>query len=51
MVERTFQNNYDIIVFGLSLLLRQSQKQHNIFAGHCVWWLASIIQYTEIFKY
>jgi len=51
MTEQKFTNNHDIIVFALSLLLRQFQKEDKLFAAPCIWSLASIIQYTEILKY
>jgi len=51
MTERKFHNDYNIIVCAISLLLRQFQKEDNIFAAQCIWWLASIIRYTEISKF
>jgi len=51
MVEQPFTNEYDIIVCTLALLLRWFQQEDNLFAAQCIWWLASIIQYTEILKF
>ena len=51
MTERKFTNNYDIVVCAISTLRRQYQKDDNIFAKQFIWWLASIIQYTEILKF
>jgi len=51
MTERKFTNDYDIMVYAFSLLLRQFQKEDNWFAAQCIWWLASIIQYTEILRF
>jgi len=51
MTEWRFTNDYDIIVYALYPLIRQFQREDNIFAAQCIWWLASIIQYTEILKY
>jgi len=51
MTEQKFNNDYDIIVCALSLSIRRFQKEDIIFATQCIWWLASIIQYTEILKF
>jgi len=51
MNERKFTNDYDIIVYAFSLLIRRFQREDNIFAAQCIWWLASIIQYTEILRF
>jgi len=51
MTERKFLNDYNIIVYAFALLIRQFQKENNIFAAQCVWRLASIIQYTEILRF
>lgn len=51
MKDQTFANEYDIIVCALALLLRQFEKEDKWFAAQCIWWLVSIIQYTEILKY
>ena len=51
MNERKLTNDHDIIVYTLFLSIRWFQKEDNIFAAQCVWWLASIIQYTEILNY
>ena len=51
MVERKFNNDYDIIVCAFSLFLWQFQKENNYFAAQCIWWVGSIIQYTEILRF
>lgn len=51
MNDQTFANEYDIIVCALALLLRQFENEDKWFAAQCIWWLVSIIQYTEILKY
>ena len=51
MNEQKFTNDYDIIAYALSLLIRRLPKEDNIFAAQCIWWLASIIQYMEILRY
>jgi len=51
MTERKFDNNYNIIVCAFSLLITHFVEEDNIFAAQCIWWLASIIQYTKIFKF
>jgi len=51
MTEKTFSNDYNIIVYAFALLIRRFQKADNIFAAQCIWWLASIVQYTEILKF
>jgi len=51
MTRQTFNNDYDIIVYAFPLLIRWFKEENNIFAAQCIWWLASIIQYTEIFKF
>jgi len=43
-----FNNEYDMIIFALSTILNQLERQNQIFAAQCIWWLASIIQYMEI---
>jgi len=51
MNELEFQNEWDIILFTLSLLLDRFEKEHQLFAAQCIWWLASVIQFTEIWIY
>jgi len=36
---------------ALSLLLDHFKKDDQLFAAQCIWWLASIIQFTEILVY
>jgi len=48
MHEHKFNNQYKVIIFALSNILDQLERKHQIFAAQCVWWLASVIQYTEI---
>lgn len=47
----TFNNKYNVILLTLSKLLDCFKKQDQLFAAHCVWWLASIIQFTEVLIY
>jgi len=51
MTERKSVNDYDIIAFAVSLVQSQFQKEDNIFVAQCIWWLASIAQYSEKLKY
>jgi len=51
MNERKFINHHNIIVYALSLLNQRFQKQDNLFAAQCIWWLANILQYSKILKY
>jgi len=48
MPEHKFDNKYDVIIFALSTILNQLERKNQLFAAQCVWWLASIIQYTDI---
>jgi len=48
MTEYKFDNEYDVILFTLFIILDQLERKDQIFAAQCIWWLASIIQYTEI---
>jgi len=51
MTKGKFSNDNDIIGYALSLLSQQFQEEDNWFAAQGIWWLSSIIQYTEILKY
>jgi len=51
MTDKEFANDYDIIVYAFALLIRPSQKEYNIFAAQCIWWLASIIQCMERLRF
>jgi len=51
MTTREFTNHYHIIIYALFLLIHGFKKEDNIFAAQCIWWLASIIQYTEVLTY
>ena len=46
-----FSIKYNIILCTLSLLLDHFEKDNKVFAAQCIWWLASIIQFTEIVTY
>jgi len=48
MPEHKFDNEYDVIIFALSVIFDQLEKNDHIFAAQYIWWLASIIQYMEI---
>jgi len=49
--EHWFNNEYDVILCALSLLLDHFEKDNQLFAPQCIWWLASIIQFTKILIY
>jgi len=51
MVNHTFDNDYDVILWAFSALLDRFEKEDESFAAQCIWWLASIIQFTEILTY
>jgi len=51
MVAHKLNNEYDVKLCALSLFLDQFQKEDKLFAAQCVWWLATVIQYTEILSY
>jgi len=36
---------------ALSFLLDRFEKEDQLFAAQCIWWLANIIQFTEILSY
>jgi hypothetical protein len=46
-----FDNEYDVLLFRFSLLVDRFLRDDNLFAAQCVWWLAKIIQYTEVLQY
>ena len=48
MTKYTFDNEYDVIIFALSIILDQLEWKDHLFATQCIWWLASIIQYSDI---
>jgi len=51
MVEHNFNNEYKVILFTLSALLDQFEKEDRFFAAQCIWRLASTIPLTEILIY
>jgi len=51
MTEHKFNNKSDNILYAVSLLLDQFQREDRVFAAQCIWWLASIIQFMEIVTY
>jgi len=51
MREHKFNNEYDAILCPFSLLLDCFGKEDQLFAAQYIWWLASIIQFTEILIY
>ena len=51
MVEHKFNNKYDLILCTGSLLLDCSKREDRLIAGPCIWWLASIILFTEIITF
>lgn len=48
MVDPEFNHDYDVILCHLSLLLDQFEKGNQLFTALCIWWLASMIRFTEI---
>ena len=51
MVVHKFNTEYNIILCTFSILLDQFKKEDQIIAAQCIWWLASIIEVTEILIY
>ena len=51
MVEHMFNNEYDIILCALSLFLDHFEEEDQVFAAQCIWWIAGIMQFTEILTY
>jgi len=49
--EHNVFNDYDILLCALSLVLDRFEKEDQSFAAQCIWWLASIIHFTEILIY
>jgi hypothetical protein len=39
----TFENDIDVIVYGLEKVISHARRTQQIFVAQCVWWLASII--------
>jgi len=50
MKDLKFNNQYDVILWTLSLFLDRFEKKDQLFAAQCTWWLASIIQFIEILR-
>jgi len=50
MTKQKFTNDYDIITYAFVLLIPIFKKEDNIFVAQCIWWLASVIQYTGILQ-
>lgn len=44
MTDQMFMKDYDITVFVFSVLLQGLHQEDDILAGHCIRWLATIIQ-------
>jgi len=51
MVEHKFHNEYGILLCTVSLVLDHFERDDQLFAAQCVWWLATIIRFTEILIY
>jgi len=51
MVNHDFDNDYDMLLWAFSTLLDRFEKADKLFAAQCIWWLASIIQLSEILSY
>jgi hypothetical protein len=43
----TFENDNDVIVYGLERIIAFAQSREYIFAAQCIWWLASIIRLEQ----
>jgi hypothetical protein len=39
----TFENDNDVIIYGLQKVISHARRTQQIFVAQCVWWLASII--------
>lgn len=51
MTEHTFNNEHNVILCSVSILLDRFERENQLFAAQCTWWLASIIQFTEVLIY
>jgi len=51
MGEHKFNNEYHMILCALSLSPDRFESENLLFAAQCIWWVASIIQFTEILIY
>jgi len=51
MVKHKFNDKYEVILCALWLILDCSDMEDRVFAAMCIWWLASIIQFTDILLY
>jgi hypothetical protein len=47
----TFNNDHDIFIGTLSTLLDEFEKGSQLFAAQWIWWLASIVGYTDVLIY
>jgi hypothetical protein len=43
----TFENDNDVIVYALEKIISYARKTQQIFVGHCIWWLASVIRLEQ----
>jgi hypothetical protein len=39
----TFENDNDVIVYGLEKVIADARRTQQLFVARCVWWLSSII--------
>jgi hypothetical protein len=39
----TFENDNDVIIYGLEKIISYARRTEQVFVAQCVWWLASII--------
>jgi hypothetical protein len=46
-----FTNDHDIIIFIFSRFIDDFEKNDQLFAAQCIWWLANLIQFTEVLTY
>jgi len=43
----TFENDDDVIIYGLEKIIAYARRTQQIFVAQCVWWLASILRLEQ----
>jgi hypothetical protein len=43
----TFENDNDVIVYGLDKVISYAKAYQQIIVAQCIWWLASIIKLEQ----
>jgi hypothetical protein len=51
MPSYNFDNEYDVLLFGFSILIDWFSGDNNLFAAQCIWWIASLIGCTNVLRY